>query len=84
LFKAGNQAELDLALYDLCEGLRWLAHLLAPFMPRTASAIWFQLGLDGAPQGDWAVHLQWGQLPARTQTRPAADPLFPRLDIDAA
>ena len=34
LAKAGENAALDALLYDLCEGLRWLAILLAPFMPR--------------------------------------------------
>jgi len=36
LFKEGRQTELDALLYDLIEGLRWLAVLLAPFMPQRA------------------------------------------------
>jgi methionyl-tRNA synthetase len=84
LHKAQRTTELDAVLYDLCEGLRWLAHLLAPFMPGKAAQIWQQLGLDGDPGGDWSEHLQWGRLLPGTQTRPDEAPLFPRLDSDAA
>lgn len=80
LHKAGDDAALDAVLYDLCEGLRWLAHLLAPFMPQKAAQIWRQLGFDGEPTGDWALQLRWGGLPVHTKTRPAESPLFPRLD----
>ncbi|HTV74716.1 MAG TPA: methionine--tRNA ligase [Candidatus Acidoferrales bacterium] len=84
LQKAGRDGELDTVLYELCEGIRWLAHLLAPFMPEKATQIWRQLGLDGEPAGNWAEHLRWGRLPAQTKTRPDETPLFPRLDSDAA
>jgi len=84
LHKAERGVELDAILYDCCEGLRWLAHLLAPFMPAKAGEIWTQLGLEGAPAGDWRDELRWGGLAAGTQTRPAAAPLFPRIEPDAA
>ena len=80
LAKAGDDAALDAVLYELCEGLRWIALLLAPFMPRKAGEIWTQLGLAGAPDADWRQALVWGKLPGGTQTQPAADPLFPRIE----
>jgi methionyl-tRNA synthetase len=83
LHKLGDGPALDAVLYDLCEGLRWLAHLLAPFMPATARAVWQQLGLDGVPHGDWRDELAWGKLPAGTATRPTEVPLFPRIDAAA-
>jgi len=49
-----------------------------------AGEIWTQLGLEGAPSGDWRDELLWGGLAAGTQTRPAAEPLFPRIEPDAA
>jgi len=85
LHKAGNAAALAAVLYELCEGLRWIALLLAPFMPRKAGEIWTQLGLDGSPDLDWRETLIWGQLAGGTRTRPAVDPLFPRIDaLEAA
>ena len=80
LNKRGAEAELDAALYELCEGLRWLAHLVAPFMPATARGIWMQLGYDGEPAGAWEQELVWGGLAGGTQLRPSDDALFPRLE----
>jgi methionyl-tRNA synthetase len=79
LFKEGRMVELDALLYDLCEGLRWLAILTYPFMPEKATEIYNQLGLDGEPNGDWTTELRWGGLAAETQTRPGAV-LFARID----
>ena len=84
LHKRNDRAALDAALYDLCEGLRWLANLLAPFMPATASAIWQQLGLGDTPRGAWRDELVWGRLAAGTQTRPTDVPLFPRIEAAIA
>lgn len=80
LFKDGRSAELDMLLYDLCEGLRWLAILLAPFMPDRARVIWRQLGLHSDIGASWDDTLVWGALAAGTQTAPG-EPLFPRIDI---
>ncbi len=80
LYGAGEARQLDVVLYDLCEGLRWLAHVLTPFMPGKAAAIHAQLGLPDAPTGDWQTEIVWGGMPANTLTRPAIEPLFPRLE----
>ena len=79
LDKRGDTAALDTALYELCEGLRWLAHLIAPFMPTTARGIWTQLGLEGEPHGAWSTELVWGRLEPGSVVAPSDEPLFPRL-----
>lgn len=83
LFKEEKHVELDALLYDLCEGLRWLAVLLAPVMPERAREIWRQLGATGAIDADWETTLVWGGLAAGTQTRPG-DALFPRIELAPA
>ena len=83
LFKEGRQTELDALLYDLCEGLRWLAILLHPFMPERAQVIWRQLGVPDAIDARWESALVWGGIAAGTQSAPG-EPLFPRLEIGGA
>jgi methionyl-tRNA synthetase len=80
LHKAGKTSELDAVLYDLAEGLRWLAILLHPVMPERMSEMWQQIGAPGRIDEDWSSSLQaWGGLPALTQTVPGAS-LFPKLE----
>ncbi|GAC1415217.1 MAG: methionine--tRNA ligase [Candidatus Velthaea sp.] len=79
LYKEGLADKLDALLYDLVEGLRWLALVTFPFMPEKATAMWQQLGLDGTPERRWSEELTWGGLAANTQTNPG-EALFPRID----
>ena len=79
LFKEGRQNELDALLYDLCEGLRWLAMLVAPFMPARARVMWHQLGMNAAIDASWDEALLWGGIAAGTQTQPG-EALFPRIE----
>ena len=79
LYKEGRQNELDALLYDLCEGLRWLAMLLAPFMPHRARAVWQQLGMNTAIDENWNDALQWGGVAPGQQTTPG-EVLFPRIE----
>ena len=80
LHKAERNEELDALLYDLGEGLRWIAMLLHPFMPERTSEMWRQLGAPGRIDEDWSVSLRaWGSLAPLTQTALAA-PLFPKLE----
>ena len=83
LFKEERHVELDALLYDLCEGLRWLAILLAPVMPERAREIWRQLGAAGAIDADWETALRWGGLAAGTRTEPG-EALFPRIELAPA
>jgi methionyl-tRNA synthetase len=80
LHKRGEDDELDALLYDICEGLRWLSHLLFPFLPTTALAIRRQLGEPGEPSGSWKAELVWGKLAPGTQTQPEDAQLFPRIE----
>jgi len=79
LYKEERSAELDALLYELCEGLRWLAILLAPFMPERARQMWRQLGVRAPIDADWETALRWGGLAAGTQTVPG-EALFPRQE----
>ncbi len=81
LHKENRAEELDALLYDLCEGLRWLAILLHPVMPERMSEMWTQLGAPGKLDEDWSSSLRaWGGIPPATQTALGA-PLFPRLEL---
>jgi methionyl-tRNA synthetase len=82
LHKEERDDELDALLYDLCEGLRWLAAMLAPVMPERAREMWRQLGLAEDIGGDWTTALVWGKLAPGTQTHPG-EALFPRIDLSA-
>ena len=57
-------ARLDNVLYSLAEVCRVLAVLLWPFLPGTASKIYLQLGLNGAPNEFSAARM------GRTSSRP--------------
>jgi methionyl-tRNA synthetase len=77
---------LETVLATAAEGLRVLAVLLNPVMPRACAALWASLGaeavigpLDAQPLAE-AGH--WGQLPAGVSVTKGAV-LFPRLDDDA-
>ncbi|MCX7019188.1 MAG: methionine--tRNA ligase [bacterium] len=81
-FKLANDAarkdRLATVLYILCEGLRVIAAQIAPFIPRTAAAIWTQLGVaepfDSVP---FERLSQWGFLrDARVQR---GENLFPKI-----
>ncbi len=82
LHKDGRAEELDATLYDLCEGLRWLAVLLHPVMPERMSEMWRQLGSPGSIDEDWSSSLLWGRFAANTPTSPGP-PLFPKIELEA-
>jgi methionyl-tRNA synthetase len=79
LHKHNKDLELDALLYTLCEGLRFIAILVQPFMPAKAAEMWRQLGGTGTPEVPWQTALRWGTLAAGTQVDPG-EPLFPRLE----
>jgi methionyl-tRNA synthetase len=84
LHKEGRSEELDAVLYDLCEGLRWIAMLLHPVMPERTGEMWRQLGAAGQIDADWSSSLaRWGGLAPITQTQLGA-PLFPRIELEPA
>jgi len=73
-----NERRLDEVLYNLAECCRILAVLLWPFLPKTASRIYEQLGLAGAPNKFEAA--RWGGL-AAGQSIGTPAPLFPRKEV---
>jgi len=78
LAKEPAQAQrLDQILYNLAEVCRILAVLLWPFLPGTASKLYAQLGLPGAP--DQFAAARWGGL-ATGHVIGSPAPLFPRKE----
>jgi methionyl-tRNA synthetase len=77
---------LGTILYTATEGLRALATLLHPVLPKATEKLWVALGaeealgsLDTQSPRDAA---QWGQLPAGTPLG-ALTSLFPRIEVEA-
>lgn len=76
----GAQTRLDTVLYQLLEGLRWLAILLRPVLPDSTRKMGDQLGLDPAWwEQPFTQTLTWGGLPPGTLLK-KGPPLFPRLE----
>ncbi len=83
LHREERDTELDALLYDLCEGIRWLAMLLHPVMPERTAEMWRQLGATAPIDADWSEALHWGGLAPGTRIA-LGDALFPRIELDAA
>ena len=78
-----NRQRLQTVLYTAAEGLRALAVLLSPVIPKATASLWEALGAEQA-LGDLAAQPlreagRWGQLPAGTRVSPLTA-LFPRID----
>lgn len=71
-----QKARLGTVLYNLLEGIRFLAVLLTPFMPETADKILAQLNTGVR---DYDSLSSFGSLPVGT-TVGKAEPLFARID----
>ena len=87
LAKQPEQADrLDTVLATAAEGLRALAVLLSPVMPKACGTLWRALGAEQALGllADQPIRAagDWGQLPAGTRTSPL-EPLFPRIEPEA-
>jgi methionyl-tRNA synthetase len=88
LYKQGQQAELQEVLYSLLESVRLASFLLAPVIPKIATAIYQQLGLtidfdtlQSTEQNiDVGAHSLWGFLTVG-QTLSAPHPVFVKLEI---
>ncbi len=73
-----KKARLAAVMYHLCESIRVISILLAPFLPETAPKIQRQIGVS-EQAADWESAGKWGILPAGTQMGEAVV-LFPRID----
>lgn len=91
--KAGDEASgtrLRGVLGDLVEACRLIGLAVAPFMPTAAPRVLAQLGYEFAyrPDGNGGPalldELQWGAHAAQSGRLAAAQPLFPRIEIEAA
>ncbi|TXK19474.1 methionine--tRNA ligase [Homoserinibacter sp. GY 40078] len=78
-----TRPRLRTVLYTASEGLRALAVLLSPVMPKATAKLWTALGaeagLGALPSNDIRDAGTWGQLPPGSQFG-ALDALFPRID----
>ncbi len=83
LAKEARDDELDALLYDLCEGLRWLAVLLHPIMPERMENVWRQLGVTSAIDANWETSCRWGGIVPGSQTT-VGEALFPRIELVGA
>ncbi|HKG57260.1 MAG TPA: class I tRNA ligase family protein, partial [Candidatus Limnocylindrales bacterium] len=91
--KAGDEAageRLRGVLGDLVEACRLVGLAVAPFMPATAPRLLAQLGFeyrygaDGNGGPPILDELAWGARAAEPGRLAAAEPLFPRLDVEEA
>ena len=74
------RARLATVLYNVVEGVRVAAALLAPAMPAKAQEIRAALGLGAVTFADLE---QWGQTAAGTELPATAPAPFPRVDVSA-
>ncbi len=74
-----TKERLKEVLYNLCEALRIVAVLIAPFMPTTAPAIASQLGVN---LDDYKIDSlsEFGKLPQKFTVQ-KGEVLFPRIDL---
>ena len=73
-----KQARLAEVMYNLCESIRIISILIAPFMPETSSKIRAQLGI--AEGFEWEESGVFGK--EATYTVVKGDIIFPRIDLE--
>ena len=75
-----KRARLAAVLYNLCESLRIISTLLAPFLPETAPKIREQIG--ALPEAcTYGAAAKWGVLPPDASVT-KGETLFPRIDVE--
>jgi methionyl-tRNA synthetase len=92
-WKAGDEAAGDRlrgVLGDLVEACRLVGLAAAPFMPSTTPRVLAQLGFgygfgpDGKGEGSILGELEWGARASEAGRVADPEPLFPRMEIEAA
>ena len=73
-----KRARLAEVMYNLCESIRIISVLIAPFMPDTCTEIRRQLGLEGG--FEWEECKEFGK--NATYTVCKGDIIFPRIDLE--
>ena len=79
--RESDRERLATVLYTAAEGLRVLAVLLAPVMPKATGKLWSALAASLGPIENQQIGQvsEWGQLPAGTKIL-ELEPLFPRVE----
>ena len=77
-----RSGDLGTVLYELLEGIRFVAGLIWPVMPETSAKIIAALGLELPEKGFFSLDAirPWGQIP-RGITLAKPQILFPRMDV---
>ena len=92
-WKAGDEASGDRlrgVLGDLIEACRLVGLAVAPYMPGAAPRVLGQLGFaygygaDGNGESSVLAELEWGARSNEAGRVADPEPLFPRLDVEAA
>ena len=73
-----NAPRLGRVMYNLCEALRQISVMLAPFMPETSDKIASVLNLTDTERR-WDSVEKWGLLPVEAEIN-KTEPIFPRID----
>ena len=72
---------LGTVLYTAADGLRALAVLLSPVIPRATAKLWSAIGAEGDLDDQRITDAgRWGQLPAGVRVH-AIEALFPRIEL---
>jgi len=74
--------QLGSVMRHLVEGLRQIAILIEPFMPRTTPQIFAQLGINYDLAKTWNSLNQYDTIEAGTKVIAKGEPIFPRLEMD--
>jgi len=77
---AENRERLGTVMYNLIEGVRLIALLVAPYMPETAGKIMATLGCDSTDLSLDGKDAWGGLLPGTKIAK--AEPLFPRIETE--
>ncbi|MFC5467911.1 methionine--tRNA ligase [Cohnella suwonensis] len=75
-----NRNALASVMGHLAESLRYVSILIQPFLTKTPSLIWSQLGISQGEATAWESLRTFGTAIAGTKTS-KGDPIFPRLEL---
>lgn len=74
-----GRRQLPTVLYNMAEAMRFATIMLSPFLVRTPTKVWQQLGLTERAAAQTWDSLRYGQLPAGTVIQ-RGEPIFPRIE----
>jgi len=77
-----NQRQLQSVMVHLVESLRQIAIMIEPFMPRTTSQIFAQLGIREQKAKGWDSLMKYDAMAAKAKVVEKGTPIFPRLEVE--